>query len=116
MTEQMLTENFGKNVKNLRKQNNLSQEKLAERVGVSKNTISEIENGKKFIHARTLVILARELNTEVYELFKPENTIPDTSEGILYKFEEDIKEAIEKIKGKYVRKIKESKKPKRSVS
>ena len=63
---------FGQNVKKFRsKQKGLSQEKLAERVGVSKNTISDIENGKKFVSARTLSGLARELEIEEYELFKP---------------------------------------------
>ena len=116
MTEQMLTEIFGKNVKNLRENNKLSQEKLAEKIEISKNTISDIENGKKFIHAKTLVKLSKALNVEVYELFKPEGTIPDNSEGIIYKYKEDIKESMEKITDKYVRKIKQSKKIKRNLS
>lgn len=112
ITSQMLTDNFGKNVKYLRENIKISQEKLAEKIDVSKNTISNIENGKRFVSAETLAKLANALNTDVYELFKPEDTIPDNSEGVIYKYEEEVKQAMDKITGKYISKIKRSKKPK----
>ena len=112
MTEQMLTKIFGENVRNLRKRNKLSQEKLAEKIDTSKNTISDIENGKKFVHAKTLVKLSKALNVEVYELFKPENVLPDNSEDILYQFKEHAKEALENLGNEYFGKIKQSKKSK----
>jgi Predicted transcriptional regulators len=37
--------NLGKKIKTLRKENNLSQEKLAKEVGLSRATLSKLENG-----------------------------------------------------------------------
>ena len=79
-----------------------NQETLAVKAGVSKNTISDIETGQKFVRANTLVKLARALQTEVYELLKPDNIMPDKTADILAKYGEEVKEAVEKIGNSYM--------------
>ena len=106
MTAQEMMAIFGKNIKNFRDLYGLSQEQLAEKMDLSTNTICEIENGKKFVRAETLVSFAALFNTEVYELFKPETILPDNAAGILVKYCEDVKKATEKIRKVYLGKLK----------
>ena len=106
MTAQEMMAVFGKNIKNLRNFYDLSQEQLAEKMDLSINTICEIENGKKFVRAETLVGFAALFNTEVYELFKPETILPDNAAGVLVKYCEDVKKATEKIRKVYLGKLK----------
>ena len=106
MTVHELSAVFGKNIKIFRTLNKLSQEQLAEKMDLSINTICEIENGKKFVRAETLVGFATLFKTEVYELFKPETILPDNASGILVKYCDDAKKAMEKIKKAYLDKMK----------
>ena len=105
MTVQEFMVDFGKNIKKYRNEYNFSQEQLAEKMNLSVNTICEIENGKKFARAETLVGFAILFNIEVYELFKPENILPDNAAGILSKYCNDVKKNNEKIMNDYLRKI-----------
>lgn len=97
MTEKELTSLFGSNIRKRRKRNKWSQEKLAEKMNVSPNTISEIETGKKFVHADTLIRFANAFGIDVYKLFKPENSPPDDKEEIIVQFSEEVKEAVDTI-------------------
>jgi transcriptional regulator with XRE-family HTH domain len=106
MTVQELNNIFGKNIKKYRILHDLSQERLAEKMDVSINTISEIETGKKFVRAETLIGFASVFKTEVYELFKPENILPDDSAGVLATYNHEVKEAMEKIREDFLRKMK----------
>ena len=105
-TEQELKNVFGNNVKTLRIRRALSQEKLAEKAGVSKNTISDIESGDKFARAYTIVSLARSLQTEVYELFKTDAVLPDKPVDIIAKYSEEVMEKIEEIGSSFIEKMK----------
>lgn len=58
---------FGANVRELRKQRNLSREALAVRAGVSYATVSRIESGS-YPSQRTIRQLARALKVSVTEL------------------------------------------------
>ena len=107
MTAQELTTAFGKNIKNFRVSYNMSQEELADKMDLSVNTICQIEKGRKFARAETLVGFAALFHTEVYELFKPETVLPDDAAGILVRYIEDVKEATEKIKYDYLGKMKQ---------
>lgn len=60
---------FGARVRYLRKMADLSQEKLAERAGLSTKTISYIENGKNTISFNKLPLIAEALGVPVYKLF-----------------------------------------------
>lgn len=54
------------NVKNLRKEKKLSQEKLAKMAGISRTTLSKIESGDDVsVTSDTLLSLARALETTV---------------------------------------------------
>lgn len=61
---------FGQRLKTLRKAYGISQEKFAEKLNLSTNTISTIETGKSFIKYPTLKNICKALNIEPEELFK----------------------------------------------
>jgi transcriptional regulator with XRE-family HTH domain len=106
-TEQELKKTLGLNVKNRREHKDLTQEELAEKIGVSKNTISDIESGDKFARACTLVRLAKIFETEVYELLKPKGISPDNTADAVAIYSKEVKEAIDKIeKSFFIRNIK----------
>ena len=100
-SENELKEIFGRNVKIRRFRKGLSQEQLADKANVSKNTISVIESGQKFVHAKTLILLANTLDTEVYELFKPDGIYPDKAKEIIMHFSEQVKDAVDEIEDRY---------------
>lgn len=60
---------LGKRIKELRRERNLSQEKLAENIGIDPNNLSRIENGKNYPSAETIVKIADAFNIEVYKLY-----------------------------------------------
>ena len=60
---------FGKRIKELRKLNNLTQEQLAEKLGVFQKQIGNIETGTTFTTMANLVKLAEIFNVEVSDLF-----------------------------------------------
>ena len=102
MKVQELNSIFGKNISKYRIFLGWSQEVLAEKMDVSTNTICEIEKGKKFVRAETLINFASIFQTEVYELFKPENILPDDASGILLKYSEDVRKAADSIRNTYL--------------
>lgn len=57
--------NIGANVKLLRQARGLTQEQLAQAVGVSIPYFSQIEGGKRFVHTYVLYKLAVVLNTSL---------------------------------------------------
>ena len=103
MTVQELNSIFGKNIKKYRILSGFSQEKLAELMDLSINTICEIETGKKFIRAETLIRFSAIFKTEAYEFFKPETILPDNPAGILSMYNDDVKKAMDKIKNNYIK-------------
>lgn len=68
-----LKKNFGINVQKYRKLHRLTQEKLAEVVGVDATSISSIETGKYFPTAENLSRIANALKVNVADLFYFEN-------------------------------------------
>ena len=58
-------------IRERRKEMGLSQEELAKKCGVSRQTINAIENNKYDPTLALAFRLAKELNLTVYELFKP---------------------------------------------
>ena len=64
-----LKKELGKNIQKYRKLNKITQEKLAELIGVEINSISSIETGKYFPSPENLVKIATVLNTEISDLF-----------------------------------------------
>ena len=60
---------LGKNIQNYRKLQNITQEQLAETVGIDTISLSKIETGRNYPTAENLAKIAKILNVEVYELF-----------------------------------------------
>jgi transcriptional regulator with XRE-family HTH domain len=85
MTECELRRILSLNIKRYRNSRNISQADLAEKLDISVNFLSNIENGNKWISPLTLVKFASALNIEPYELFKPEEALPPDVPVILNK-------------------------------
>ena len=64
---------LGLRVKEFRKQKQLTQEKLAEIIGVDNGYISKLEVGQNFPSITTLEKIADVLDVELYELFRYTN-------------------------------------------
>jgi len=113
--EQELKYILGRHVRTRRENRGWTQEYLAEKARVSKNTICDIETGLKFARARTLMYLAKAFETEVYELLKPKNVTPDNVADIVSQYGDELIGAVEKITSSYIEnlnlKIKLSGKP-----
>ena len=60
---------FGARIEAARKKKGMTQEELAERVGVSQAMINFIEKGKKKPSLETTLAIANEFNTTVVSLF-----------------------------------------------
>ena len=60
---------LGEEVRERRKQRNLSQEALAHLAGVHTNVVGRLERGSYNITVLTLLAIAMKLNTSVLELF-----------------------------------------------
>ncbi len=79
-----LKENLGQNIQRLRKQRKITQEQLAEQVGIDPKNISRIENGNNYPTAENLTSIAKALDTEIYELFVfKEISYPDMKQEII---------------------------------
>lgn len=61
---------LGKNLKLLREKNNMTQQQLADSVGVSRPFITDIENDKKAAKVQTLINIANALGCTLDELVK----------------------------------------------
>lgn len=61
---------FGQNVQKYRKYRNLTQEKLAELIGVDVTSISSIETGKYFPSADNLTKIVDALKIQIADLFE----------------------------------------------
>lgn len=64
-----LKKELGKNIQKYRKLNKITQEKLAELIGVEINSISSIETGKYFPSPDNLVKIATALDIKLSDLF-----------------------------------------------
>ena len=60
---------FGKRIKALRLKANMSQEELAEKVGVATKTVSYWENAHNPVSFNKVPIIADALNVPIYKLF-----------------------------------------------
>lgn len=64
-----LKENLGKRIQEIRKGKNLTQEKLAEMIGIDTPNLSNIERGKRFVSAETLEKIIKSLDVREKDLF-----------------------------------------------
>jgi len=71
---------LGENIRNIRKSKGLSIMKLRELTGLSKSTISDLENSKSSPTAETLQKIADALGVNIEELFKDDfNIVKETT-------------------------------------
>jgi transcriptional regulator with XRE-family HTH domain len=89
MTERKLRGILSANIKRYRNSRNLSQADLPEKLNISVNFLSNIENGNKWISPQTLVKFASTLKIEPYELFKPEEALPPDASTLLNKYADE---------------------------
>jgi transcriptional regulator with XRE-family HTH domain len=75
--------------------NQLTQEKLAEKLGISPNFLSNIENGKAWISPKTMAKLAVVFNIEPNELFLAETVEDPGRNRLLTDFTGKAKAGIE---------------------
>lgn len=68
-SEQKLMKAFGKRVAEVRKSRGVTQQQLAEQIGMSVVAIAYIETGKRWARLGTLSKIAKCLKVEVHELF-----------------------------------------------
>ena len=64
----MNQEKIGKFIAELRKEKNVTQQELADRLGITDRAVSNWENGRRLPDLSMITILAKELNVEVSEL------------------------------------------------
>lgn len=60
--------NLGKNIKKFREIKGYSQEILAEKVNLSREYITRIENGQKFVSLKKLFLIADALEVKFFNL------------------------------------------------
>lgn len=90
---------FGENLQNLRKSKNMSQEKLAEKVEVSRQSISKWERGESYPTMNNIMSLCSIFHCKLNDLVHESLTDVDS-------LDEDIKMSIVKFKEEKQRKIK----------
>jgi len=105
--EQEIKKILGDNIKTRRNSRGWSQEELSEKTGVTKNTISDIECGDKFARAKTLVQFAKIFETEVYELLKPKDVLPDRTSDAIAIYSKKVKDAVDKVEKSFLSKKKD---------
>jgi len=94
MTEQELKAIVSTNVKRYRNYREWTQAKLAEKLNISINFLSDIENGKKWISAANIAKFSSILNIEPFELFKPaEASAPDVG-ALFSRYNNDVVQTV----------------------
>lgn len=81
-----ITESFCENLRNKRKERGLTQERLAQRAGISYNFISQLERGMKAPTLRTVEKLADALDLDPLDLFQPTNNEEPSERKMLRTF------------------------------
>ena len=72
MDDKSLRNLLSQNIKRYRQRKGWSQAKLAEKMDISTNYLSDIETKRGWVSSFSLVKWANALEIEVFELFKPE--------------------------------------------
>jgi len=70
MLNQALIEEFGKRIRQLRTERNLSQEQLAELTGFHRTYIGMVERGERNISLSNIAVFAKTFGLSVSELFE----------------------------------------------
>jgi len=96
-----LKEIFAKNLKEKRRKNGLTQEKLAEKVDVSTHHIAMIELGRNFPTTELIERIASALKIEIYELFLKKALSPSKElEQLRMEIKDDMQQLLESFNKK----------------
>ena len=92
---------MSENLKKYRAVEGFSQEKLAEIVGLSDQTINDIEGCRSWVSDKTIVKLARALKVEAYQLLYPRTEADKIHPvrlpaDVLRELQSDIKKSIDR--------------------
>ena len=91
---------FGKNLKRLRTNANLSQMDLADATNLAHNFINDIKKGRKWVSAKTIEKFAKALRAKPFQFFINPDILSDQEKDIVRFFLMDIIEnLITMIKG-----------------
>ena len=94
MTEDQLRTIVRTNIKRYRNYKKWTQAEFAEKLDISINFLSDIENGKKWISPASIVKFANVLNIEPFELFKPADTASPSVLALLSKYNDEVVQAV----------------------
>jgi len=94
MTENELKTIVRANIKRFREYRKWTQAQLAEKLDISINFLSDIENGKKWFSPATMVKFASILNIEPFELFKPADTPAPAVSELFSKYNDEVVQAV----------------------
>ena len=92
---------FSRNLRRLRSAANISQLTLACQAGLTHNFINDIENGKKWVSAKTIGKLAIALQAEPYQFFLSESLWNDQGTEIFSIYLNDFSRSFEKMVKEY---------------
>lgn len=90
---------FGENLYNLRKKSKMTQDMLAEKVGVSRQSVSKWENGEAYPEMDNILILCNIFNCKINDLVHEDLTDIDS-------LDEEVKMSVVKLKKEKQKKMK----------
>lgn len=103
---------LGARIREIREDQGLSQEQLAERVGTAQSTISQLEQGERNPSYRTLRSLAKALGVSVsYLLGEAEVEELSPEEELLFREYRGLSDAARRQLREYARFLKQAKRP-----
>ncbi len=89
---------LGERIKEIRKSKKLTQEQLAERIGIEIPSLSNIENGKNYPNSETIEKIANGLEMEIFELYIFEHLKELDSKKMLEEINNSLKNDIKLLK------------------
>lgn len=94
MTQNDLREILSQNIKAKRKELGFTQEKLAEAVELSAQTINDIEGCRTWVSDKTLIKISEVLQTSPAELLIPQNTESSMKIKNMYNIKSELKKEV----------------------
>jgi len=94
MTEKQLKDIVRINIKRYRNYRKWTQAEFAEKLDISINFLSDVENGKRWISPASMVKIASVLNIEPFELFKPVDAPLPVVSALFSKYNDEVEQAV----------------------
>jgi transcriptional regulator with XRE-family HTH domain len=94
MTENQLRNIVRTNIRRYRNYRKWTQAELAEKLDISINFLSDIENGKRWISPASMVKFASVLKIEPFELFKPADAPPPSVSALFSRYNDEVVQAV----------------------